>query len=645
MKKIIITITVLLLVVAIIPIALLFSLQTRYASQVFNQLNQWLHSGVSASEVRYQFPYHFSFKNLTFDHPDVSYVEQLDLWFNPSLYRDGQWQLDSVLIDGLSLQQGLSSNPQTWLRDAVDIQQIALSHFDYADKEFSARGLKVQLKQPYWETTEQWLPYAEIQLSADQIYWQGEAFNKTLLDMDYRPQESTVFGLSFLWRGGHISGQAEQYAQGWSLVNVTIDGLTLSEQQVQSIVAKPWTRLGNISHINSLDVMRSSIDYQGYQLINVELSCENLTLPFAWWQQNNGLFSLSAESVQDRHNMWIEPRLSLRLNPAQIDVEEAAFLWQQGNVSFSGRITPHALALKHVNVNNVKWAAEQPGEGEWLKQLLRQAKEISVGTLNIERSQFIQLIREPYWQLTGLNIEGQNLLIKQDGQLGLWQGTLSASAANASYQSVLSSHPIIEMHSDQGKWQMDRLFAPLQQGYVEGQASLDLTQISKPWQLTLNADGFPAGLLLSQLPLPLEINAISSIDLQAEGLAGDWAMFSHTLSGGVYAQLHEAYIQAQDNSITPLMLSELRLDMQRGKLSLSPINVSGPSITGNISGQADLAADAPQGISYQFIIGCQQLSGDLLSDQHQRHSECDAALSSESQPPSENQPTLATLTQ
>ena len=149
MKKIVITITVLLLVVAIIPIALLFSLQTRYASQVFNQLNQWLHSGVSASEVRYQFPYQFSFKNLTFDHPDVSYVEQLDLWFNPSLYRDGQWQLDSVLIDGLSLQQGLSSNPQTWLRDTVHIQQIALSQFDYADKEFSASGLKVHLKQQY----------------------------------------------------------------------------------------------------------------------------------------------------------------------------------------------------------------------------------------------------------------------------------------------------------------------------------------------------------------------------------------------------------------------------------------------------------------------------------------------------------------
>lgn len=195
-----------------------------------------------------------------------------------------------MLIDGLSLQQGLSSNPQTWLRDTVHVQQIALSHFDYADKEFSARGLNVQLKQPYWETTEQWLPYAEIQLSADQIYWQGEAFNKTLLDMDYRPQESTVFGLSFLWRGGHISGQAEQYAQGWSLVNVTVDGLTLSDQQVQSIMAKPWTTLGNISHINSLDVMRSSIGYQGYQLVNVELSCENLTLPFAWWQQSDGLF-------------------------------------------------------------------------------------------------------------------------------------------------------------------------------------------------------------------------------------------------------------------------------------------------------------------------------------------------------------------
>ncbi|HAS8531879.1 TPA: AsmA family protein [Vibrio vulnificus] len=623
MKKALISVALLLIVIALIPISILVSLQTRYASQVFNQLSQLSGLGMQAESVHYQYPDHFSFKNVSFTHNEVSYVEQLEIWLSPELYANGRVQVASVLLDGLSLQTGLSRSPKTFIPSTVQIHQLAISNLDYADNQLSARGIKFQVKQPQWQRSDQFIPFGEIQFSAEQLYWQGEAFNQPLLDIDYKPQDSTLYGLSLSWRGAKVSGQAEQYPQGWSLVNVTVEGLDLSQQQLTSILAKPWERFGSqITHINSLDILRSSLALEDYRLINFELSSENLTLPFSLWQQQRGLISFSAESVQDQHNVWVEPRIKLTLAPNTINVEEASAQWQQGNLLFSGTIKPDAIALDQLMVNNVKWAAEQPGEGAWLWQWLENASYVSVERLNIERSQFIQLIRQPYWQLSGLNIDGEKLRLKQEQQLGLWQGKLRATAANASYQDILSSHPLVEMHSDDGLWQLDRLFAPLKQGYIEAYGQLQLNSLSKPWQATLNADGLPMGLLLSQLPLPFDLNAISSIDVSAAGLGGDWAMFSHSLTGGIHARLHEAYTPFDEGNILPLQVSEISLSMERGKLTLAPVKLQGPDIEGTIGGASDLTAPEQGGIHYQVKMGCQQLSGDMMSDEHQRVNQC-----------------------
>ncbi|RZR32248.1 AsmA family protein [Vibrio vulnificus] len=623
MKKALISVALLLIVIALIPISILVSLQTRYASQVFNQLSQFSGLGMQAESVHYQYPDHFSFKNVSFTHNEVSYVEQLEIWLSPELYANGRVQVASVLLDGLSLQTGLSRSPKTFIPSTVQIHQLAISNLDYADNQLSARGIKFQVKQPQWQRSDQFIPFGEIQFSAEQLYWQGEAFNQPLLDIDYKPQDSTLYGLSLSWRGAKVSGQAEQYPQGWSLVNVTVEGLDLSQQQLTSILAKPWERFGSqITHINSLDILRSSLELEDYRLINFELSSENLTLPFSLWQQQQGLISFSAESVQDQHNVWVEPRIKLTLDPNTINVEEASAQWQQGNLLFSGTIKPDAIALDQLMVNNVKWAAEQPGEGAWLWQWLENASYVSVERLNIERSQFIQLIRQPYWQLSGLNIDGEKLRLKQEQQLGLWQGKLRATAANASYQDILSSHPLVEMHSDDGLWQLDRLFAPLKQGYIEAYGQLQLNSLSKPWQATLNADGLPMGLLLSQLPLPFDLNAISSIDVSATGLGGDWAMFSHSLTGGIHARLHEAYTPFDEGNILPLQVSEISLSMERGKLTLAPVKLQGPDIEGTIGGTSDLTAPEQGGIRYQVKMGCQQLSGDMMSDEHQRVNQC-----------------------
>ncbi|MDF5431089.1 AsmA family protein, partial [Vibrio parahaemolyticus] len=188
--------------------------------------------------------------------------------------------VDSLLIDGMSLQYGAPKLPPL---DNVLFHQIALKNIDYADEQFSANGIDLQIQSPQWNG--QLIPYGEVQLAADQLYWNGEAFNQVLVDIDYKPQDSTLYGISFSWRNSQISGQGEQYPQGWSLVNVTINKLKLSNTQRQSLLAKPWHDLPfNINHINSLDLLNADIEWGDWHWQNLDLSVENATLPLSLWR-------------------------------------------------------------------------------------------------------------------------------------------------------------------------------------------------------------------------------------------------------------------------------------------------------------------------------------------------------------------------
>ncbi len=104
--------------------------------------------------------------------------------------------------------------------------------------------------------------------------------------------------LHFDWRGAKISGQAEQYKHDWSLVNITIDGLRLNEKQTQNLLSKKWDGAGiQINHINSLDILRSDVEWKSGHLAGFDASLENVQLPFQLWQQQQATFSLQAEGV------------------------------------------------------------------------------------------------------------------------------------------------------------------------------------------------------------------------------------------------------------------------------------------------------------------------------------------------------------
>jgi hypothetical protein len=627
-------ILILLLVLLIaIPATLVALLTTSYANQTWTFISQHLNLPVHAQDVYYDFPYHIKVQGVSPESAHVSYIEQIDLWLNPDIRRDGKWIVDSLLIDGVSLQKGL---PALHNFDAVRFHQIAVKNLDYSNDQLVINGLSLQVQSPNWNNTEHTLPFGEIQLSATQIYWNGEAFDDVLVDLNYQPEDSTLYGSSFKWRGSKVSGQGEQYPEGWSLINVTIDKLKMNNAQLQSMLAKPWQNVPfKISHINSLDLLNADIEWGEWHWQNLELSVENAEFPFSLWQAKAQV-SLQADSVRFQQQTALEPRLNATLSPQLIELKELYLDWQQGRVQLSGHFQPTKWQIENASVQGLKWAIQPNDNTDWWQVATNELKEVDINQLDIAHSQIIQLAQEPYWQVSGLNLEGSKLELKRIGtRWAVWNGQLDASVVNASYNQILSSHAAISTQSDNGLWELTRLFAPLEQGYIEGYGQIDVSTTSQPWTLNLNADGIPLLLFHSYLPETLAVDGLSDLNLELQGLAGDHNMLAYSLTGNVEANMRKTTLRSQaDQSLKSITLSPLHLQAKRGEVTIQPITISGNAIQGKISGAFDLANNPLSGLEYQLQERCGMIKGDLFS-QEVATNECTKSATSETVKPEE----------
>ncbi|WP_322529664.1 AsmA family protein [Vibrio fluvialis] len=150
---------------------------------------------------------------------------------------------------------------------------------------------------------------------------------------------------------------------------------------------------------------------------------------------------------------WIEPTFKLEFRPGNITISDFATELLQGSIQLSGDIQPSGIHLHQLTARGIKWFAEQQQDWAWLDSDLPALKNLTIDQWDLNNLQLIQLTHKPFWQLSGLNVEGRNTELNRDGRWGLWNGKLSISANSASIGSLVSSQGVVEMSSKEAHWQ------------------------------------------------------------------------------------------------------------------------------------------------------------------------------------------------
>ncbi len=236
---------------------------------------------------------------------------------------------------------------------------------------------------------------------------------------------------------------------------------------------------------------------------------------------------------------------------------------------------------------------------------LSDLKQLSIDSLNINRSQWIQLARKPYWQVTGLNLQAEDLLIKKDYRWGFWQGSAIASANSASIDKTIANQVAVETKSTDGKWQLNRLFIPYDSGYISASAELDFTAPSQPLRIDAEAYSAPVELLNYLTDSKqIQISGLADVALSVNALTADKLSLQHTLSGSLEANFYNTQMTTEETDTNNVSLSPFKLNADRGQLTLAAFEVSSQEWNGKAESTIDLRKDPLHSLQLTLHFEC-----------------------------------------
>ncbi len=622
------------------------TLHTRYAADLLNNLAQHAlqqHFNVHDISYDYRNPYYVQLNGVELgDKNSPIQIKQIDILFAAPLVSEQKLQIKRLAIQGLNLPQGVPSfNQPSWF----NVQQLTLASVDFASQGWIVRDAHLDIKKPQPNPAALLPFYGEIKLSADQIYWQGLAINHVYIDGDFFPQHTTLYDVNFDWQQGHFSAQATKQNENkqWRIPELTITNLILQQDNLTQLQGRLEPQLQQIAlNIEQFNLLNSSLEYAEFSANNLNIDAQNITLPL-----QQGQHDLTANLEADNISLFSEnitaPQLDINVDKENLTINAFSAQMLQGDIYLKAQLTTDQLHINNLNINQLKWLPSSESKQLWL-DYWTQLSDIRADNITITNSQYIDVGGEqlPPIQLSGLDIDGQNLHIKQQGKLGLWQGELNISANSVSYDKVTSEQPLIRMHTNQQHFWLDELFMPLEDGLVKAKGELDFSKTSQPWQLDVTADGLPLRFYSRWLNLPIYLDGISELTFTGHGLYGDTLGLNHSVTGRLDMQINQAsttdnfqqlWARQQGISSQPeqesstiqddakpqgkkthkVSISDIHIDADRGRISLAPIKVQGKDFSAQIKGQYDMLHPQHAKILYRLQGECQAMTFDLFN--------------------------------
>ncbi|WP_417884212.1 AsmA family protein [Vibrio rumoiensis] len=652
MRKLLAVIVGLISLVVVALSASYAALHTKYAPLVVNSALNYAYQGnIQVRDVTYSYqqPNHIQLDGVLLKHQDSDpiLVEKMDIWLSDDLWLNNQLQIDNILADGVTLQHGW---PRLDLPGYIHLNQLSIANIDFSDNGLVGRDVNIQIKHPKKRDSQRLPFYGEIQLSAGQLYWQGEALDNVFLDGDITPTHSTFYDIRFRWRKGQFSAQAtkQQQQRIWQFPRISITGLRLQKTNSDTISRESIEWFNRLPMaIDELEINNSSIEMPNFSANNIKLTAANLHLPFNFWQQQDASIFITADNMSAFGQVIDSPAVDITLQPNTANIQDISLEMLQGNLHIQGKATPTSLELAQLNINNMKWFPE-PESKQLALDYLKSLSDIKAKMLTINHVQFIDLTTTPPKQATGLSIEGDDIEIKKDSHWGLWQGKLTVSANSASYDSVNSNNLLVSMQSKKGHFWLDKVFIPLENGLIKGSGDMAFTQTSQPWKLDLDASGIPLRFFSRWFNLPLHLDGITDFTVKGEGLYGDQLIFNHSVTGKLDASVTRATSDddfqtlwlrnqgitlpplappqeqaeattpppAKDKQGQPVTISDIHLVADRGRLSLKPFTIEGKDFSAHLGGEYDFLFPDKGNLQYRLEGECQALIFDLLGDKN-----------------------------
>ena len=637
--KIIATLVVLAALGATIILTLL---HTQYAAPMLRQaVKQLTPYTLDLADVRYHIrdPWHLTLLSpslsLNDNQPPIS-ADRISLWLSPDSLTKRQWQFDSLLLDKPVVPaQALNQITLPEIRS----QRLAISRLNVSTNTMALGQAELQLDNwhyrpgtasPWWQQFR-----GNFQLAADSAQWQQWETQQLLLDGHYGDSQWTLNGFSFDWQHASVNGQLNLDSDRKTLAihQLSLSGLQLQDSGLTQIIRhqlEHFASEGWQATLKRVDILDSSVELPAVSLNHANLSLTDWHWPKSAYSQQGAWLSFNAESGSWQQQLFTDPLIDVNFMPREVIINGASVNALEGYWRVQGKASPEGLQLENLTSKGIKWFLP----ADWAAQLssaVSPFKQITIKSLDIGYAQLTAAESDTRWFINGLNASGSGIELRTQPYFSLWQGNVAATARQASLNTIDLFEPLVEMSSEKGQWRLEQAFLPFKDGLLEANGLLDLGKEGQPWQAALQGDSLPAEILSQWLSISWPASGRIDMTAAIEGLGQNYTSLAHSLNGELRATFRDSSVElggealfnawqqtsssdrptainAEVDKATPLAITPLKITSDRGRMTISPLSITGKEIDVLFKGQWDLATPSGQQLELEAKIGCQRLT-------------------------------------
>lgn len=496
-------------------------LQTQWGAGWFSRWvsdkTDW-HLSLSKIEHNFSAPSHISLDNFSFGHdgqPAVLVAKRVDLGLSLVQFSDPLHFSSVELRDGEINLANLTSGSAL----PVQANRLQLNNMRIDSPKSTLPLFAQQVNGgivPWKPTSSDMLGRdAQFQMSASTMTLNGVPGENVLIQGSVTQGRLLFNNIGVDLARGSMTGNGERDAQGnWKINQLHLNDIRLQTASSLRDFLQPLQRVPSIS-VKRLDMTDARLQGPDWTVTNLDLTLKNVTWKGDDWQSQDGSLAMNAGNFIHGRFELNDPIVNMDFSPQGVALTQFSSRWVNGVIRADGNWSrsDKRLTLNNLAIAGLEYTLPGDWRDRWQAALPDWLDSVLVTRLTSNRNLIIDINPSFPFQMTSLDGSGENLLLAQRHQWGIWGGKVSLTAAEATFNRTDLRHPSITLSANDQHIQVTELSAFNGKGLLEGTASVG-QQAARPLSLNLTGRAVPVNVLQNWGWPVLPLNGDSNLQLQ-----------------------------------------------------------------------------------------------------------------------------------
>ncbi|MDN0088470.1 AsmA family protein [Yersinia nurmii] len=376
----------------------------------------------------------------------------------------------------------------------------------------------------------------QFQFSADELTFGGNAFENVFVQGTKNKQalKLTNFGANIA--KGELTGEANREQDGrWQVEHLRLSNVRLQTAKTLDDLWHSYMQLPPLT-VKRFDLIDARVEGNNWAFNDLDLTLKNVAFEKGDWRSADGELTLNAGDIIKGDIHLIDPMLTLELSDSGAAIKQFSTRWQNGLIRSAGiwNRANHQLQLNELAVVSLEYTLPANWRQLWQKSLPSWLAEVQVNKLSASRNLLIDINPDFPFQLTALDGFGSNLVLAKHSQWGVWSGSLTLNAGNATFNRNDLRRPSLALTANDQRITFSDLSAFTSEGLLEAKAEIGQTT-ERPFSLTLTGRSVDVNLLHNWGWPKLPFEGKGNLNLQLKGSLAQSIPFKSSLSGSLKA--------------------------------------------------------------------------------------------------------------